>query len=332
MVFNRFFDLVAQLMRGVGRFSLEAGLQLAGAVAFIAGATAVMAAGEGVAAVMAVFALKELALCVIGYAFIRSDLRRAREGPRRSGWRPLLRIGIRLSVAGIALALAMRVPLGVLGNTGTATEVALFSAAGRFGDGAYVLAITAGFALLPGIAYLARAEPARARRLLARVLVAVTAASAALAALLVAFAEPVMRVIFGADFAPGDEALRIVAAGLPAYAGVGVCWYALVAFDGEARLLGVGVASLALCVGLSLTIIPSAGDEGAAWASTGAMYGTAAVCLWALDAGSCARGRELRREHRGADGSASCCPPTRPSAPCAGRSTRCWPRPSRTSS
>ena len=59
-------------------------------------------------------------------------------------------IGVRLSVAGIGLALAMRVPLAVLGNTGSSEELALFSAAQRFGDGAYVLAITGGFALVPG--------------------------------------------------------------------------------------------------------------------------------------------------------------------------------------
>lgn len=282
VVFNRYFDLVGELLRGVGRFTLEALLQLGGAIAFIAGATALMVAGYGVTAVMAVFALKELGCCLVGYMAIRSDLRRRRGDARRSSWRGLLRIGIHLSVAGIALALSLRVPLGVLGNTGTATEVALFSAAGRFGDGAYVLAITAGFALLPGIAFLASAEPARARRLLARVFAGVVAASAALGVVIVPLADHIMRLVFGEDFVAGAEALRIVGAGLPAYAGLGICWYAIVAFGGEARLLAVGAAGLALCVALSLAIIPSGGDEGAAWASTASIYVTAGLSLVAL--------------------------------------------------
>ena len=42
---NRVLDLICQLLRGVGRFELEAGLQVANAVAFIGGSVAVIAAG-----------------------------------------------------------------------------------------------------------------------------------------------------------------------------------------------------------------------------------------------------------------------------------------------
>ena len=162
VVFNRLLDLIGQLLRGVGRFEFEAALQLGGAVAFIAGAIVVTAAGYGATAVILVLCLKELVCCIVGLVAIRSDLGRPRGAHAGPRWRGLLRIGIRLSVAGIALALAMRIPLAVLGNTGSAAEVAYFSAAQRFGDAAYVLAITGGFALLPGIAYLAKAEPDRA--------------------------------------------------------------------------------------------------------------------------------------------------------------------------
>ena len=47
----------------------------------------------------------------------------------------------------------MRVPLAVLGNTGNSHEVALFSAAQRFGDAAYILAISLGVALLAGASH-----------------------------------------------------------------------------------------------------------------------------------------------------------------------------------
>ena len=76
-----------------------------------------------------------------------------------------------------------------------------FSAAQRFGDAAYVLAITGGFALLPGIAYLAKAEPDRARRLVRRVLVPVVAGSVAVSLVAIPLAEPIMRLVFGGHFA-----------------------------------------------------------------------------------------------------------------------------------
>ena len=251
VLFNRLFDLIGQLLRGVGRFTFEATLQGVGAVAFIAGSIVVMAAGYGVTAVLAVLCAKELVSAVVGYIALRADIEHPDGVRPRSDWKRLLSIGIRLSIAGIALAVTMRIPLALLGNVGTTTEVALFSAAQRFADAAYVLAWTGGFALLPGIAYLAGVDFPRARRLVHQVLFALIAASAVLAGLALALAEPLMRITFGSDFAEGADLLRIVLAGVPASTALGICWYAIVAFDGEARLLGIGLAGLAVCIVLS---------------------------------------------------------------------------------
>ena len=54
----------------------------------------------------------------------------------------------------------MRIPLAVLGNVGSAREVALFSATQRFGDAVYILAISSGFALRPDSPF----SPRRTRR------------------------------------------------------------------------------------------------------------------------------------------------------------------------
>ncbi len=154
------------------------------------------------------------------------------------------------------MALLMRIPLAVLGNVGTVREVALFSAAQRFGDAVYILAISSGFALLPGISYLAQSDPPRARRLMHRVLLAVLGLSVLVALAALPLAEPIMRAIFGSDYAAGADLLRIVLIGIPAYATLGVCWYAVVAFDGEARLVGIGLLGLAVCAVLSAVLIP----------------------------------------------------------------------------
>ena len=283
VLFNRLFDLIGQLLRGVGRFTFEATLQGVGAIAFIAGSIVVMAAGYGVTAVLAVLCAKELISGVVGYIALRADIEHPDGVRPRSDWKRLLSIGIRLSIAGIALAVAMRIPLALLGNVGTTTEVALFSAAQRFADAAYVMAWTGGFALLPGIAYLAGADFPRARRLVHKVLFALVAASAVLAGLALVLAEPLMRITFGSDFAEGADLLRIVLAGVPASTALGICWYAIVAFDGEARLLGIGLAGLAVCIALSLALIPSATDSGAAWTYVGFLYAMAALAFALLE-------------------------------------------------
>jgi O-antigen/teichoic acid export membrane protein len=281
--FNRMFDFTATMLRGVGRFTFEAVLQSAGAVFFIVGASIAVVADLGVTAVLAVLAAKELVSGLIAYAAIRRDLEQPAHTPRRSDWRGLLKIGIRLAIAGVAVALLMRVPLAVLGNVGTAHEVALFSAAQRFGDAVYILAISSGFALMPGISYLAHADPQRARRLLYRVILTLVGASGLLAAAALPFAEPIMRAIFGGDFASGANLLRIVLIGVPGYATLGVCWFAVVAFDGEARLVGIGLVGLAISAVLSAILIPSAGGEGAAWTYVGSLYAMAALTVFVLE-------------------------------------------------
>ena len=283
VLFNRLFDFTATMLRGLGRFTFEAVLQAAGAIVFIVGASIVTIAGLGVTAVLAVLAGKELACGVIAYLAIRADLARVDDTPRPSLWRGLLKIGVKLAVAGIAVALLMRIPLAFLGNSGTTREVALFSAAQRFGDAIYILAVSSGFALLPGISYLAQTDPPRARRLLNRVLIALVAGSLVLAAVAFPLADPLMRLIFGSDYESGGDLLRIILVGIPGYAALGICWYAVVAFGGETRLVAIALLGLVVCVVLAAVLIPSSGDTGAAWTYVGSAYAMAALSLLVLE-------------------------------------------------
>jgi O-antigen/teichoic acid export membrane protein len=287
VLFNRLFEFQATILRGVGRFNVEAAIQAGGAVIVIAGGTAATAAGLGVSAVLAVLCVKEGLSGLLAYAVLREDLTRS-AGPPPIRWRQLLRTGIRLSLAGLALVLVMRLPLVVLGNSGTARQVALFSAAQRFADAAWLLAATAGVSLLPGIAYLARADRPRARRLVRRVLLAAGAAAAVLALAAQPLAEPAMRLLFGSGYSSGGTILQIILAGLPAYVALGISWNAIVAIDGEPRLLNVGLAGIFVAVIAAALLVPS-GATGAAWAFVISLYVMATFSLATLV-------RELRTE------------------------------------
>ena len=118
----------------------------------------------------------------------------------------------------------------------------------------------AGSPCCPGIAYLAQADPPRARRLLRRVLITVAAGSAALSAVSI----PSRRTDHAAWSSVATSPAVTTSSGsswrgLPAYTTLGVCWYAVVAFDGEARLFAVGLASLLVCVLLSALADPVGG-------------------------------------------------------------------------
>ena len=86
-----------------------------------------------------------------------------------------------------------------------------------------------------------------------------------LAALAFPLAETAMRLILAPTSHRRRKAVGIILAGLPAYVVLGICWYAVVAFHGEPRLLGVGLAGLAVSGFAFLLLVPG-GEDGAGWA------------------------------------------------------------------
>ena len=262
VIANRLSDFATTTLRSLGRLRLEAILQIGGALAFVAVATVAAGLQLGVWAILMVLCVKELASGGVAWCALRPDLRGRRRG--RIGWRSLLRAGISLSLASTALAVVLRLPLLVLGNSAGPESVADFSAAQRFSDAAMIVATSAGFALLPGLSHLARIDPARARRLISRTLVGLALIGTVLAAVMARAAPTAIEVVFGHEFAGGGQTLRILMLGLPAYAVLSVCWFAIIAFGGETDVLRLGVGGLVVSAVLALKLIPGGGQTAAA--------------------------------------------------------------------
>ena len=199
-------------------------------------------------------------------------------------WRRLLRIGIQLGLASTALALVTRIPRTslVLGNSGSTEDLAWFTAAQRLADAVLVLATTAGFALLPSVTLLFESERERAWAFLGRTLGAAAALGAVVGALCVAFASQLVTAAFGSDFSDAAVPTKVLMAGTPAYAVIGIGWYALVAVGRERRLVVIAGVSALLALGLSLALVPEHDDGGAATAYLIALGVMALAILAAL--------------------------------------------------
>jgi O-antigen/teichoic acid export membrane protein len=261
---NRLFDFAGNLLRGIGRYGFEAGLEVTSAAFFVAGAVAAALLGLGVTGVIAMFFLKELLAAIAAHAALRADV----GTPMRAQpelWRRLLSTGIHLGLATAAMMVVTRVAFFILGNTASHDEVAWYSGALRFADTAFLFATTAGVSLLPGVAYLATHHPERVRRLFLRVTLGIVAVTAVAAAVTVPLAATVMRTVFGPNFAPAGPSAAVLLAGLPLYALFGICWYALLALDREHALLRLAAVGAVLSVGVGVALVPSGGAVGAAW-------------------------------------------------------------------
>jgi O-antigen/teichoic acid export membrane protein len=262
---NTCFNYLSAILRGIGRFQLEAALQLGGMVVAVGGGIVIMVAGGSIAAVVGWFALKEVLHVAVLYLVMRHELV-GPTWPMADVLRRLFRTGVRLAVAAIAIAVVTRVPQIVLGNIGTEDELAWFSAPARLADTIFNLAFIASFALLPGLTYLRANDRDRAVRLLRRLLVWTAIGGAALAAASAALAPTIMEIVFGGRFEPAAEPARVLLAGLPAYVVLGIAWHGLVAFDRDRDVIPVGAVGILASVLCCTLLIPSEADVGAAWA------------------------------------------------------------------
>lgn len=262
---NTFFNYLSAILRGIGRFQLEAALQLGGMVVAVSGGIVIMATGGSITGVIGWFAFKEVLHVAVLFFVMRHELRRPAR-PMPVLFKRLLRAGIGLAVAALSIAVATRLPQIVLANTGSEEELAWFSAPARLADTIFNLAFIASFALLPGLTYLYVNDRPRAVRLVGRLVTAAAVGGAVLGALCAVLASTIVQVLFGGRFEPSADPAAVLLAGLPAYAVLGIAWHGLIAFERNRDVLPVGAVGVIVAVACSVFLVPSGGDVGAAWA------------------------------------------------------------------
>lgn len=284
IVFNRVQGIGLDMLRALGRFGLEATIESTATILLVLAASVIAALGLGVAAVLAAFLAQSLLVAVVCHVALRADV-----GPPRIvvGQRShLLRSGVKLSVGAGATAVATRAPLIVLASAASAVAVASFSAGLRFADAAYVLALTAGQALLPNVAALLRTDPDRAARLTRRVIVLSMVAGAALAAVLAPFGSELTRAVFGAQYSSSGALMSVMILSLPFMGVFWISWFSLCAYKRESDVVGVAILAAVASVLAGILVIPGAGAKGAAWVYVGVMVLLAGGTLAMLERAS----------------------------------------------
>lgn len=269
------FDGQAELLRGAGRPWVEAGLQLFAAALQVGLGIAVVLSGYGLAALMAVLAIKQA--IVVGLAQLWLPIPRSGRNPGL--WRAFLRRGLWLGAATTFGVIAGRAAQLALGNLGSPTQVAHFAVATRYLELATMLCATVAFGLLPSMAERARRAPESQRAFLRRLLAIALVASVALAAVLLPIVPWLTVTVFGARYRGAVGASEVFVAFLPVLMLSSVAWYALIAQGLERRVtfaagVGAGIGAMALIwIALHPTALAAAGAT---------VLGLAATALLAL--------------------------------------------------
>jgi O-antigen/teichoic acid export membrane protein len=186
----------------------------------------------------------------------------------RAPWRRLMREALPVTAASAVGILYYRVAQILMSLVSTPTETGYFGASFRVVEVLVAipgLLVTAAFPILSRSARTDRARLAYALQRMFDVGVLL----GALTAIVVAFgADPGIRLIAGASFAPSAEVLRIQGVALAATFLVATWGFALLSLRAHGAIVGANALAFALATGLVLVLAPAHGATGAAVAMT----------------------------------------------------------------
>jgi O-antigen/teichoic acid export membrane protein len=247
ILLNGLFDGQTELLRGAGRPWLEAALQIVAGVAQLALGVAVVLGGYGLAALMAVLAIKQLLAVGLAQLWLPAPW-----GRGAGLWRVFLRRGLWLGAATTLGVIAGRAAQLALGNLGSPDQVAQFAVASRYLELATMVCGTAAFGLLPAMAQRARHAGASGHSFQRRLIALTLIASVVLAGVSTPLVPWLTVTVFGSRYRGAVPASQLFVAFLPVVALTNIAWYALVAERLErlvalAALAGalVGIAGIA---------------------------------------------------------------------------------------
>lgn len=229
------------------------------------GAVIAIAASHRGMVLLAVAFVVAMVLSVSAQLVIALRFAKLRFAGARRLWPELLRVGVPVAVGGLLITGYARIDQVLVYKLAGDREAGLYAAAYRLLDQSQFLPIAVVTTLFPLIAAAHLDDPERMRRLVTRAAEYLAMGSLGALAVALALADPIVRALFGADFAPAAPALPILMGAF-----VGICFGylngQLVVVLGLQRTFVVyaGIA-LAVNVVLNLLLVPRYGFLAAAW-------------------------------------------------------------------
>lgn len=185
----------------------------------------------------------------------------------RSRWDATTKRSIQLLVAGVSVAIYMRIDQVMIDALSSSSQAGLYAAAVRISEGPYVLSLLLLRVASPTLLRLRDTSTEAYETALTDLLARLAIAAVAITAFLAAFPGLLMGAIFGNGFSAGATVLRIHSLSMIfVFLGVGQSMW----FITEGRELSTMRRSLSgagINVALNFALIPHLGAAGAAWAT-----------------------------------------------------------------
>ena len=261
-------DLLAKTFHGVftatERSELLAATLVVQRVATAALGLAALAAGYGVVTVAATYSIGAVFHLLLSAVFLARATGLPRWSVARQSWPGLAGAGLPYAVQDVFTVLLFKLDIVILSLMATEAAVGRYGAAYRLLESTLFVTWALNGAFVAMYAYLGRDTEPTIQAVFQR---SVKLALAVLVPCAVAFgvmAEPISRLVFGAEFEAAAGALRLLSPVVVLLCVITLCTSLIVSRRNPREMVRITASMVAVNVGLNVLLIPRYADEGAA--------------------------------------------------------------------
>jgi O-antigen/teichoic acid export membrane protein len=246
------------------RNTLATAIELASGIAWAVAVVLVAALGGGLVAIATAFLVVTTATNLATVAIV---LRAApvRVRGARTHWPALLRLGLPVGIGGLLTLGYGYVDQVIVFQLAGARDAGLYGAVYRIYERAQFLPSTLMTTLFPIFVAAREHDPERVPRLFRTAVDYLVMTSLPALAIALAGAEPIVRFLFGAEFADAAPALPVLMATLVVVSIGYLTGYLIVAYRLQRQFVTVAAGALAFNVAANLILVPPYGFMAAAW-------------------------------------------------------------------
>jgi O-antigen/teichoic acid export membrane protein len=271
------------LLQGLERFDLEAALVVTDRALLLVCGAAALWGGYGLPGLALAFVAARVSMVVVARLLLRPVVGPTRPRHDRRAWRELQQAALPLGFFMIALNTYSYIDTVILGMMRTDAETGWYAASFKIYEGlTYAPSILAAV-LTPRLSNFFIHDRGAHRRLLVRGLALSVVLGAAIGAVALGLARPIVTTVFGPDYAPAAAPLQVLAGGSIFVFATWILHAAAISSNLDRRLLVTTAIGLGANIGLNLALIPAWGIVGSAWATVVAealTVGLLAAQIW----------------------------------------------------
>lgn len=263
-VFDTLRDLGSALSRALEKMQIEAGIQIFTNFAIAVLGFSFLTAQKNSQFLALAYALGSgLGLTVMFYA-LRRHFQNMLTNFNRSLIKAIIVTAWPFGLLGIMGVIMLNTDIIMLGWLKTPSEVGYYSAAQKLIQVLYVLPALFAASVFPIMARLVKTDAQAVKKLLEKSVALVILVSLPIAVLGIAFAEPIVELLFGLEYVPSILTFRILMATILIVYPASLLGYAIFAYDEQRNFIWfVAVAALGNVL-FNFLLIPKFGIEGAA--------------------------------------------------------------------